>query len=200
MQIETWPIDRIIPYHKNAKIHKVDQIAASIREFRIDQPIVVDQNGVIIKGHGRLKAAKKLGLAEFPVVVRKDLTAEQVRLARIADNRVSEGGWNPELLQDDLKSLFQASPSLDFSSFGISNDWLSQFASESSVFNFSENCNEPAEKTDESAQKKPVHEMKLIPILMELSPSEFKKWKELKKKYQVRTDKELILKLIGEEL
>lgn len=58
LTVETWPLDKIIPYDKNAKLHHVEWIAQSISEFSIDQPIVVDGQGVIIKGHGRLKAAQ----------------------------------------------------------------------------------------------------------------------------------------------
>ena len=126
MNIETWPLDKIIPYEKNAKLHQVEWIATSIREFQPDQPIVVDGDGVIIKGHGRLKAAQSLGLKEFPVVVRTDLTPEQVRLARIADNRTNEGGWDADLLSAEISELMRDLPSFDFDSLGMSSDWFSQ--------------------------------------------------------------------------
>ncbi len=119
-KIEYWPLDKIKPYFRNAKLHHVDRIAASIRDFKIDQPIVVDADGVIIKGHGRLKAAEQLGLKNFPVVVRTDLTDEQVRASRIADNVSAEGGWDTELLQSELSDL-------DFDGlqdYGIDEDWL----------------------------------------------------------------------------
>lgn len=125
LTVETWPLDKIIPYDKNAKLHHVEWIAQSISEFSIDQPIVVDGQGVIIKGHGRLKAAKQLGLTEFPVVVRTDLTPEQIRLARIADNRSAEGGWDSALLGDELNALLNAMPDYDFDALGLSEDWFS---------------------------------------------------------------------------
>ena len=90
MKIENWSLGKIKPYHQNAKLHNIEWITKSIEEFKVDQPIVVDGDGVIIKGHGRLEAAQRLGLKTFPVVVRTDLTPEQVRLARIADNRSAE--------------------------------------------------------------------------------------------------------------
>ena len=123
--VETWPVDKIIPYDKNAKLHHVEWIAQSISEFSIDQPIVVDGQGVIIKGHGRLKAAKQLGLTEFPVVVRTDLTPEQIRLARIADNRSAEGGWDSALLGEELNALLSSMPDYDFDALGLSEDWFS---------------------------------------------------------------------------
>ena len=117
--VETWPVDKIIPYDRNAKLHHVEWIAQSISEFSIDQPIVVDGQGVIIKGPGRLKAAKSIGLTEFPVVVRNDLTPEQIRLARIADNRSAEGGWDSDLLGAELNDLLNAMPDYDFDSLGL---------------------------------------------------------------------------------
>jgi len=125
MNIEIWPIEKIHPYENNPKFHNVEWIAKSIREFKIDQPIVVDGNGIIIKGHGRLKAAQSLGLKEFPVVVRTDLTPEQVRLARIADNRTNEGGWNNNLLSAELSNILGSMPEFDFAALGINNDWFS---------------------------------------------------------------------------
>ncbi|MFH3639762.1 ParB/Srx family N-terminal domain-containing protein, partial [Acinetobacter baumannii] len=81
-------VDDVKPYELNAKIHSEEQvakIAESIARFGWDQPIVVDKNGVIIKGHGRRLAAIKLGLIEVPVLVRDDLNEEQVKAARLAD-------------------------------------------------------------------------------------------------------------------
>jgi len=124
MKIETWPIDKILPYENNPKLHNVEWIAKSIQEFKIDQPIVVDGQGVIIKGHGRLKAAQQLGLKEFPVVVRTDLTPEQVRLARIADNRTNEGGWDSDLLSAELSDIMDSLPEFDFESLGMNTDWF----------------------------------------------------------------------------
>lgn len=127
LTVETWPLDKIIPYDKNAKLHHVEWIAQSISEFSIDQPIVVDGQGVIIKGHGRLKAAKQLGLTEFPVVVRTDLTPEQIRLARIADNRSAEGGWDSALLGEELNALLSSMPDYDFDALGLTADLFSSF-------------------------------------------------------------------------
>lgn len=125
MNIETWKLEDIKPYENNPKLHNVEWIAKSIQEFKIDQPIVVDGQGVIIKGHGRLKAAQSLGLKEFPVVVRTDLTPEQVRIARIADNRTNEGGWDSDLLSAELSDIIGNLPEFDFASLGINNDWFS---------------------------------------------------------------------------
>lgn len=129
LTVEIWPLDKIIPYDKNAKLHRVEWIAKSISEFSIDQPIVVDGQGVIIKGHGRLKAAKSLGLTEFPVIVRTDLTPEQIRLARIADNRSAEGGWDSALLGEELNALLSSMPDYDFDALGLTEDLFSAWDS-----------------------------------------------------------------------
>jgi ParB-like chromosome segregation protein Spo0J len=108
IHIELRDIDSIVPYEQNAKIHdkgQVEKIAKSISEFGWDQPIVVDKHGVVIKGHGRRLAAIRLGLTQIPVLVRDDLTDDQVRAARLADNRVALGDVDSELLQQELASL-----------------------------------------------------------------------------------------------
>lgn len=108
MEIQVWPIEKLKPYKNNVKIHddkQVEKIAESIRRFGWDQPIVVDGDGVIIKGHGRTLAAKKLGLAFVPVVVRSDLTPEEANASRISDNRVAMGDLDTEGLRKELESL-----------------------------------------------------------------------------------------------
>jgi ParB-like chromosome segregation protein Spo0J len=106
--ITVWDIDKVQPYELNAKIHddkQVAKIAASIQEFGWSQPIVVDKKGVIIAGHGRRLAAVKLGLEKVPVWVRDDLTPEQVRALRLADNRVALGDIDSSILQKELADL-----------------------------------------------------------------------------------------------
>ena len=108
MTIETWPIDRPQPYDKNPRLNDdaVEVVAKSIREFGFRQPIVVDEDGVVIIGHTRLKAAKSLGLSEVPVHVARGLSPEQVKAQRIADNKTAEiAEWNLELLPIELAEL-----------------------------------------------------------------------------------------------
>lgn len=108
INIQMRDIEDITPYELNAKVHdekQVDRIAKSIAEFGWDQPIVVDKNGVIIKGHGRRLAAIRLGITSVPVWVREDLTEDQARAARLADNRVAVGDLDSDLLQQDLATL-----------------------------------------------------------------------------------------------
>lgn len=108
MKIEQWAVERLVPYELNSKTHdpaQVEKIANAINATGWDQPIVVDKDGVIIKGHGRRLAAIRLGLKSVPVLVRSDLTPDQVRAARLADNRVAISGIDSELLKKELASL-----------------------------------------------------------------------------------------------
>ncbi|MCL4712801.1 MAG: site-specific DNA-methyltransferase [Pseudorhodoplanes sp.] len=107
--VEHWPIDRLIPYARNARTHddnQVAQIAASIVEFGWTNPILVDAEGGIVAGHGRLLAVRKLGLDTVPVVVLEDITPAQRRAYVIADNKLAlNAGWNEELLASELHAL-----------------------------------------------------------------------------------------------
>ena len=109
MKIELWPIDRVIPYARNARTitaAAVDKVAASIQEFGWRQPIVVDAQRVIIAGHTRLLASRKLGLTEVPVHVADNLTPAQVKAYRLMDNRShDETSWDLELLGPELMDL-----------------------------------------------------------------------------------------------
>lgn len=102
------PVDQVVPYPENAKLHtkpQIRRIATSIVQYGWDQPIVVDDEGVIIKGHGRLEAAKQIGLKEVPVIVNDTLTEEEVRLARIMDNKSAESGWDLDGLWLEISAV-----------------------------------------------------------------------------------------------
>jgi hypothetical protein len=121
MQIELWPIERVKPYERNPRQNDgaVDAVAASIREFGFRQPIVVDQYGVIVVGHTRWKAAQKLGLKEVPVHVAQDLTPEQAKAYRLADNATNElAEWDKELLPLELADLQSIGFELGLLGFG----------------------------------------------------------------------------------
>lgn len=107
LAIEEWSIERVIPYDKNPRVNDaaVDAVARSIQEFGFRQPIVVDAKGVVIVGHTRLKAAKKLGLATVPVHVAK-MTHAQAKAYRIADNQTATiAEWDKELLPIEILEL-----------------------------------------------------------------------------------------------
>lgn len=120
MDIQLFALEQIKPYENNPRINDdaVGAVAASIREYGFSQPIVVDCDHVIIVGHTRLKAAKKLGLERVPVLVASHLTPEQVRAYRIADNRSAEiAEWNYDLLPIEIGALKEANYDLGLLGF-----------------------------------------------------------------------------------
>ena len=108
LKIEYKDISELIPYINNPRINEgaVDKVAASIKEFGFKNPIIIDKENVIIAGHTRLKAAKKLGLEEIPTIKVEDLTEQQIKAFRIADNKTAEfADWDMELLEIELEGL-----------------------------------------------------------------------------------------------
>lgn len=108
MTITEVPIKTLKPYAKNAKLHDAKQIANvanSIKRFGWQQPLVIDDAGVVVIGHCRLLAAKKLGMKTVPVTVASGLTEEEIRELRIADNKTNESPWDVDLLAEDLDGL-----------------------------------------------------------------------------------------------
>ena len=125
MHIEMRPIGDIRPYENNPRLNDdaVDAVVESIRQFGFRQPIVVDTEGVIICGHTRWKAAQKLDLEKVPVHVAKDLTPEQIKAYRIADNKTAEmAEWNYDLLPIELSQLQDMD--FDLGLLGFSEDEL----------------------------------------------------------------------------
>ena len=117
MNIIQRELDSIRPYAANAKKHDATQVAnvaESIRQYGFVQPIVIDKDGVIVIGHCRALAAKKLGMTEVPCVCVDDLTPEQVNALRLVDNKSNESDWDYDLLADEI-------PGLDLSAFDF--DW-----------------------------------------------------------------------------
>ena len=117
MKIEYLKLSDLKPYENNPRHNDeaVDYVANSIREFGFKVPIIIDQNNVIVTGHTRLKASEKLGLTEVPCIRAKDLTEEQVKAFRIADNKVGEiAKWDMDKLQIELEDI-----ELDMSDFGF---------------------------------------------------------------------------------
>lgn len=118
MQVVEKKITEIKPYEKNPRKNDnaVDAVANSIREFGFKSPVIIDKDNVIVCGHTRYKAAKKLGLDVVPCVVADDLTEEQIKAYRLADNKVSElAEWDIDLLGDELDGIFD----IDMSDFGF---------------------------------------------------------------------------------
>jgi DNA modification methylase len=120
--VEHWTLDRLLPYVANARSHpeaQVAQIAGSIAELGFNAPCLVDERGVLIAGHGRLLAAKRLGLAEIPVIRLGHLTGAQARAFRIADNQIALNAlWDDTVLAAELARLREDGVDLDLLGFG----------------------------------------------------------------------------------
>jgi DNA modification methylase len=120
-QIEQWPVARLKPYERNPRLHSDDQVAkvaASIASYGWTVPLLVSEDGEVIAGHGRLLAARHLGLTEVPAIRLSHLNPEQVRAYRVADNQlVLAGTWDEELLAAELHALNATGFDLDLTGF-----------------------------------------------------------------------------------
>ena len=129
MDVKNIPIGEIVPYARNAKKHdkrQIDNVAESIRQYGFVQPVVIDRDGVIVIGHCRVLAAKKLGMEAVPCVCVDDLTPEQVNALRLVDNKTNESDWDMDLLSMEL-------PEIDLSAFDF--DWDFQDTDETALTN-----------------------------------------------------------------
>lgn len=146
MNIIEREVDKLIPYSKNAKKHDETQIAnvaESIKQFGFVQPVVVDKNDVIVIGHCRTLAAKKLGMKTVPCVMVDELTDEQVRALRIIDNKTNESPWDMEMLAEEL-------PDIDLSGFDF--DFGIDLPEESKEDEDKEIVEDEAPKVDEDSE------------------------------------------------
>lgn len=129
MKIEEMNLDALIPYERNAKIHddrQIENVAKSIEQFGMIQPIVIDKDRNIIIGHCRTLACKKLGIKTVPVVKLETLTPEEANRLRFLDNKLNESEWDLDMLQLDEIDLTGFNLDLDFSGMGgVTPDWFS---------------------------------------------------------------------------
>lgn len=126
-------VDSLIPYANNPRLNDnaVDAVAASIKEFGFKVPIVVDGENVIINGHTRLKAAHKLGLKQVPVIVADDLTPEQVKAFRLADNKTGElAQWDMAKLNIEIDGIDE----IDMAEFGFCDIEFGDFGSDGDLY------------------------------------------------------------------
>jgi DNA modification methylase len=122
-KVEKWDIEKLIPYARNARTHsneQVGQIAASIKEWGWTTPVLVDEDGGIIAGHGRTMAAKRLGLREVPVMVARGWSDAKKRAYVLADNKLAlNAGWDDAMLALELKELGETGFDLDLTGFSL---------------------------------------------------------------------------------
>lgn len=124
MEIIYKKVDELIPYVNNARTHskeQVNQICASINEYGFTNPVLIDEKGMIIAGHGRLMASKQLEMEEVPCIELKGLTEAQKKAYIIADNKMAlNAGWDEELLKLELENLKELDFDLDLTGFDTS--------------------------------------------------------------------------------
>lgn len=148
MKIEKIALAQLVPYAQNARTHsaaQVQQIADSIREFGWTNPILIDEGGGIIAGHGRTLAAKMLGMTEVPCIRLTHLTEAQKRAYVIADNKLAlNAGWDDEMLAKELGALVDAG--YDASHIGFDADELTKLLGTESQSNTDESRPDLAEK------------------------------------------------------
>lgn len=132
MKIVDLSIDKVVPYDNNPRNNDdaVDSVAESIRQFGFKVPMILDKDNVIIAGHTRLKAAQKLGLETVPVIYADDLTEEQVKAFRLADNKTGElAEWDFALLESELKEIFN----INMADFGFDEKEFSEVSDDEIV-------------------------------------------------------------------
>jgi ParB-like chromosome segregation protein Spo0J len=108
-RVEHWPIERLIPYANNPRLHSeadIDRIAASISKFGWTNPALVDEDGKLIAGHGRVAAGARLKLTRIPVIVARGWSEDEKQAYRLADNELAvRASWDPDLLRSELRDL-----------------------------------------------------------------------------------------------
>jgi len=123
LQINYKSTENLIPYANNSRTHsddQINQVASSIKEFGFTNPVLIDEQGGIIAGHGRVMAAKKLGLAEVPTITLEGLTKAQLKAYVIADNQLAlNSGWDFDILNLEVESLTEMG--FDVSLLGLSD-------------------------------------------------------------------------------
>lgn len=120
LEIKYIPIDDIKPYKNNPRLNEdaIPYVMNSIKEFGFKNPIILDKNNVIVAGHTRLESAKRLDMKEVPVIYADDLTKEQVKAFRLADNKVAEKSmWDYTKLDEELENILD----IDMSMFDFEN-------------------------------------------------------------------------------
>lgn len=186
-RIELWPLERLRPYENNARTHsakQVAQIAASIQQFGFTNPVLVDGSDGILAGHGRLAAAKDLGLAEVPVIVLDHLDAAQRRAYILADNQLAlNAGWDMELLQMEVAALNLAD--FDLNGLGFSEDEISALLG-----------GEFEGQEEEMAEEEPEGMNQGVALAIVLTPEEVAIWRQAKAEIGYSSDKAAFWKLV----
>lgn len=196
LQIEYISLLQIAPYSRNARTHseeQVSQIAESIREFGFTNPILIDQHNELIAGHGRLEAAKIVGLETVPAVRLADLTEQQVKALRIVDNQLAlNAGWDLDLLAAEIVELEADDFNLDL--LGFDDDFLAGLLPDQMEIDPERDQTEP--DMNESQEKVSII---LGPYEINIDRSEWDKW-EASVRAKVGFDKSDVISEIKKRL
>lgn len=167
--VELFEVAKLVPYERNAKKHPPEQIsalAAMIKANGWTQPIVVDRNNVIIVGHGRRMAALQLGLKRVPVIKRADLSDDEVKAMRLADNRVTSTDYDGDMIKIELSELSGAEFDMTLTGFSDKElDFLTADLGQMDDGAFVEDVNEAvAEQRRENEEKEAAVDQSAAPI------------------------------------
>lgn len=200
--LESWRIQDIKPYPNNFKIHNPEQIlelANIIKEQGFNNPIMVDEDGVIINGHGRRLAAMHLGMTYVPVIIRTDMTPEEKRKARIADNTISRGDFDQDALLRELQDLSSIGASLDNLGFNESEweEFNSKLASSlgsdedlgSALQELASDSEEPKEEIKKESKKEKAERLGVLHTTQYQVVIECKNEEDQKVVYDIMTEK-----------
>lgn len=127
-KIELVKLNDLLPYPKNAKKHDESQIKKlmhAIQNFGFTTPILIDEHRMIISGHGRIKAARRLGMEEVPAIQITDLTDAQIKALRISDNKIAESDWDMDILKEEFEDLKTVDFDLSLTGFNVEKDFFS---------------------------------------------------------------------------
>jgi ParB-like chromosome segregation protein Spo0J len=192
LKVEYRPVASLEPYARNAKKHskaQVGQIAESIKRFGWTNPVLVDAHDGIIAGHGRVLAAKAMGMKQVPVIVLRGMTEDQKRAYVLADNRLNElSEWDKPILMDELRELSADGFDLDFLDFGALDGDLGESQTSDSET--------PEDREDRAERGQPQEKSASItyPIYVVLSAADHRDWARLKGEM---SDKDFVGRLIG---
>jgi hypothetical protein len=195
-KIEMLAIAALVPYARNSRTHspeQIAQIAASIREFGFTNPVLVDGQGGIVAGHGRVMAAQSMGVVSVPCLRVDWLTEAQKKAYVIADNQIAlNSGWDDDVLAGELSALLSDKYDTGLLGFGMDVEALIAELLEPSKFEKSQpnNFREPEEEGDDSKN------LSKYPMTVILDEKEFSEWDVMKQKHGY-SDKRLLLELMN---